>query len=63
MLANSSELSTIFFITRIFDGLCTAAAAVSRQEPPSHVSFPPSSLADGLFEGRVLRDLVSHGAG
>lgn len=63
MLANSPELSTIFFITRIFDGLCTSAAAVSRQEPPSHVSFPPSPLADGLFEGRVLRDLVSHGAG
>lgn len=63
-LAECSELSAMFVSARILDGLCPSAAAVSRQEPRSHVcSFPLSSLAGGLLEGGVLWDIVSHGAG
>lgn len=44
MLAESSELSAILFIARIFDGLRTSATAVSRQEPCSCVFHSPQPL-------------------
>lgn len=50
------SMMRMVFIARVFDGLCTSAAALSTLEPHwgvSHAPLPPY-LADGLSEGRVL---------